>query len=367
MIEVKHLMKSFENGGTPLKDVNAVIEDGDIIAVLGPSGTGKSTFLRCLNMLDPPTRGQIFLNGEEITAPKYPLEQVRKKVGMVFQSFNLFENLSVIENLMLPQIRLLGKSRQEAYDRGMELLSSVGMAEKSLSLPKALSGGQKQRVAIARTLCMDPELVLFDEPTSALDPTMVDEVKAVIRQVAASGVTMLIVTHDMKLAREISTKVFYMDEGILYESGSPEEIFSHPKKERTRRFIGRLKILEQQIRSRDFDYYGLISSLNTFGARNMIAPKQILAAQSVTEELVMNMILPGLSSPSIRLVYEHGESPVSFSMEITYGGPEGDPLSLSAPENELPKMIIRSKVKSYHYEYREEAGEAANTIRILLN
>ena len=212
MIELRHLKKIYENA-EPLKDVSVTINDGDVIAVIGPSGTGKSTLIRCINLLEKPTGGQIILNGEEITAKGYDVRKARRKMGMVFQSFNLFGHLTVIENLMVPPMDLLGKSRQEAYEKGVELLRRVGLADKALNYPDELSGGQQQRVAIARTLAMDPEIILLDEPTSALDPTMVSEVQAVIRDLSRSGKTMMIVTHEMNFARAISNRVFYMDEG----------------------------------------------------------------------------------------------------------------------------------------------------------
>ena len=235
MIELKNLKKSYENS-TPLKDVNVVINDGDVISVIGPSGAGKSTLIRCINMLERPTGGRILLDGEDITAPGYDLSQARRRMGMVFQSFNLFGHLTVIENLMLAQIDILKRSKQEAYDKGIELLKRVGLSGRENQYPDELSGGQKQRVAIARTLAMDPDVILLDEPTSALDPTMVGEVQAVIRDLAKTGKTMMIVTHEMSFARAICNRVFYVDEGGIYEDGTPEQIFDHPEKELTRRF-----------------------------------------------------------------------------------------------------------------------------------
>ena len=202
MIQIEHLKKEYPNA-TPLKDVNVEIHDGDVISVIGPSGTGKSTLLRCINRLETPTDGHIWLDDVEITDPKCDLCKVRMRMGMVFQSFNLFGHLTVIENIMLSPMDLLGKSRQEAYDEGMRLLRTVGLAEKALNYPDELSGGQKQRIAIARTLAMDPEIILLDEPTSALDPTMVGEVQAVIRELAKTGKTLMIVTHEMNFARAI--------------------------------------------------------------------------------------------------------------------------------------------------------------------
>ena len=218
MISIQHLKKVYPNV-TPFSDVNVKIEKGEVISIIGPSGTGKSTLLRCLNLLETPTSGEIIVDGEAITAKGADISAVRRKMGMVFQAFNLFSHLTVIENIMLGPVDLLKLSRQEAYDEGMHLLNTVGLAEKALSYPDELSGGQKQRVAIARALAMKPEIILFDEPTSALDPTMVSEVLSVIRSLAREGLTMMIVTHEMKFARDVSTRIFYMDEGGIYEDG----------------------------------------------------------------------------------------------------------------------------------------------------
>ena len=272
MIQIEHLKKEYPNA-TPLKDVNVEIHDGDVISVIGPSGTGKSTLLRCINRLETPTDGHIWLDDVEITDPKCDLCKVRMRMGMVFQSFNLFGHLTVIENIMLSPMDLLGKSRQEAYDEGMRLLRTVGLAEKALNYPDELSGGQKQRIAIARTLAMDPEIILLDEPTSALDPTMVGEVQAVIRELAKTGKTLMIVTHEMNFARAICNRVFYMDEGGIYEDGTPEQIFDHPRRENTRRFIRKLKVLELKIESRDYDFLGMAGEIQTYCSRNQIAPR----------------------------------------------------------------------------------------------
>jgi len=238
MIELKHLCKKYENA-TPFNDINAVINDGDVISVIGPSGTGKSTLLRCINKLETPTSGQIIVDGVDITALGCDISEIRRKVGMVFQSFNLFAHRTIIENVMNGPVDLLGLSRQEAYDKSMELLHMVGMDSRALDYPDMLSGGQKQRVAIARAVAMDPEFILFDEPTSALDPTMVGEVQEVIRDLANMGKSMMIVTHEMKFAREICNRVFYLDQGGIYEEGTPEQVFDHPQKELTRRFLQR--------------------------------------------------------------------------------------------------------------------------------
>ena len=325
MISIHHLRKEYGNV-TPLKDVNAEIEKGEVISVIGPSGTGKSTLLRCINLLEKPTAGEILIDGEAITDPKCKVHLLRRRMGMVFQSFNLFNHMNIAENIMFAPVRLLGKSRQDAYDRAMELLRTVGLADKALSYPDELSGGQKQRVAIARTLAMDPEIVLFDEPTSALDPTMVSEVLTVIRKLAQEGLTMMIVTHEMKVARDVSTRVFYMDQGEIYEEGSAEDIFDHPKKERTRQFIKHLKVLRENITSRDFDFIGINGRIEEFGRHQMMSQRTIRSLQLRFEEVCEGTILTGAAQPfPIDLTIEYGSDDGSASMIIKYSGPHFDP------------------------------------------
>ncbi len=239
LIRIEHLRKEFPDV-TPLKDVNLEVRPGEVISIIGPSGTGKTTLLRCINRLEEPTSGKIIIDDEEVTAPNYDLTRIRRKVGMVFQSFNLFSNLNVAENIMTGPVRLLNKTKQEAYDEAMELLERVGLSEKALNYPDELSNGQKQRIAIMRALAMNPEVMLFDEPTSALDPTMVGEVLQVIKGLAGDGMTMLIVTHEMQFANDVSDRILYMDEGVIYEEGTPEQIFGSPQKDKTKSFISRL-------------------------------------------------------------------------------------------------------------------------------
>ena len=335
-----------------LGDVSVTINDGDVIAVIGPSGTGKSTLLRCINLLEKPTGGQIFLNGEEITARGYDARKARRKMGMVFQSFNLFGHLTVIENLMTPPMDLLGKSRQKAYDTAVGLLRRVGLADKALNYPDELSGGQQQRVAIARTLAMDPEIILLDEPTSALDPTMVSEVQAVIRDLSRTGKTMMIVTHEMNFARSISNRVFYMDEGGIYEDGTPEEIFEHPKKERTRRFIRRLKVLELAIDSRDFDFIGAGAEIDRYCLQNDIAAKEKYRIRLAVEELVQQILLPRLPLPDIRVAIEHEAQSESTGITVAYAGERFDPADT---DNELSYALLRSTAEELTYAY--DAGK----------
>ena len=337
MISIQHLKKAYPDA-TPLKDVNAEIKKGDVISVIGPSGTGKSTLLRCINRLEEATSGQIFIDGEEITAKDCKVHLLRRKMGMVFQSFNLFPNMTVIENIMKGPVDLLGKSRQEAYDYGMDLLRQVGMAGQALRFPDELSGGQKQRVAIARTLAMDPEIILFDEPTSALDPTMVGEVQAVIKSLADKGLTMMIVTHEMKFAREISNRVFYMDQGLIYEDGTPDQVFDHPQKERTRRFIKHLKTFDEYIESQDFDFVGINSRIEYFGRSYMMDQKTIHSAQTAFEELCVQSILPKLEKPDLRVTIEYSDRTGHAQMRAYYNG------GFNAAEamDDLPRMLLEN-------------------------
>jgi len=239
MISVRHLKKSY-GGVAVLKDVTAEIGKGEVISIIGPSGTGKSTFLRCLNRLETPDGGSILVDGVDVTDPKCDISAVRRKMGMVFQNFNLFGNQTVLGNVMVAQRDLLDVPEPAARQKALELLDRVGLASKADALPDELSGGQKQRVAIARALAMDPQILLFDEPTSALDPTMVGEVLAVMRNLAKTGMTMLVVTHEMGFARDVSTRVFYMDEGGIYEEGPSLELFNRPKRPKTVEFVGQV-------------------------------------------------------------------------------------------------------------------------------
>jgi polar amino acid transport system ATP-binding protein len=361
VIELIHLEKKYENV-TPLKDVNTVINRGDIISVIGPSGTGKSTLLRCINLLEKPTGGQILLDGEDITAPKYDPTRARRRMGMVFQSFNLFGHLTVIENLMLAQTEVLKKTRQEAYDTGAALLKRVGLAGREFQYPDQLSGGQKQRVAIARTLAMDPDLILLDEPTSALDPTMVGEVQAVIRDLAGTGKTMMIVTHEMNFARAICNRVFYMDQGGIYEDGTPEQIFDHPQKELTRRFIRKLKVLELLIDGREYDFIAAGSEIDQYCLRSNIPPRIKYRVRLAFEELVQQILLPVLDRTALHVLMEYSEENETATVSIAYGGGRFDP---AGGENELAYTVLSRSVHQLTYAYTESA-ELPNTVRALI-
>ncbi len=237
MIEVKGLCKSFVKDTPVLNGIDCRIEDGEQIVVIGPSGGGKSTFLRCLNMLEVPTSGHILIDGEDITAPHVNLNRIRTHMGMVFQHFNLFPHFTVLKNIWFAPAQLKLQSKEEAKENALKLLARVGLTDKADSYPSQLSGGQKQRIAIVRALAMNPKIMLFDEPTSALDPEMVGEVLDVMKELAESKMTMVVVTHEMGFAREVSTRVFFMDGGVIAEENTPEELFSNPVNPRTQQFL----------------------------------------------------------------------------------------------------------------------------------
>ena len=236
MIEIKNLKKQFGSLEV-LKGVNLKIDDGEVVSIIGPSGSGKSTLLRCINLLEQPTSGQVIIDGQDITARGVNIQKVREEVGMVFQHFNLFRNKNVLQNMIYAPMKVRGLSEKDATEKAMQLLERVGLVDKAHEYPSMLSGGQQQRVAIARALAMEPKTLLFDEPTSALDPEMVMEVLDVIKELAQSGMTIAIVTHEMGFAREVSDRVLFLDEGIIYEQGTPEEVFDHTRTDRARDFF----------------------------------------------------------------------------------------------------------------------------------
>ncbi len=351
MISIRNLSKTFSDGVSPLKNINAEIHKGDVISLIGPSGTGKSTLLRCINKLEAPTSGQIIVDGEDLTDKKTDILKVRQKLAMVFQSFNLFSHKMVIENLMMGPMDLLGLSKQEAFDRGIKYLKMVGLASKLYSYPDELSGGQKQRVAIARCLAMEPEIILFDEPTSALDPTMVSEVQAVISELARQGLTMMIVTHDMKFSREIANRIFYMDDGVIYEEGTPNEIFDNPKNEKTRAFVKRLRTLEYEITSKDFDLYDLNARVEEFASKHIMMKLQLNSIQLVLEELIMNFII--CKTHNIRLSLGFYEEDAAIEITLDYGGDQYNPFT-ECDGNDISMMLINKYINSYEFSFENK-------------
>ena len=358
MIEVKHLHKEYPNA-MPIRDMSITIGDGEIVSVIGPSGTGKSTFIRCLNRLETPTSGTITVDGICVTDKKCNLSAVRKRMGMVFQSFNLFGHLSVIENVMMPQIDLLGVDRQTAYDKAMELLKLVGLEGRALQYPGMLSGGQKQRVAIARTLSTDPDIILFDEPTSALDPTMVGEVQSVIRRLAETGKTMLIVTHELKFAKEVSTRVLFLTGGGVYEDGTPEQIFDHPQKELTRRFIRQLKVYENVPEEDGFDYPAVISGIEQFCLGNRVPRELTEKLLAATEELTAQIILPETGERKIAVCVEYDEKRLTAYAKFRYGREAFDPRTSG---NDIALALLNRQCADIEYHALENEAFANEII-----
>lgn len=361
MITVKNLSKRYDEKWI-LRDINAEIHRGEVISIIGPSGTGKSTFLRCLNLLEEPSGGSIVIDGTDILARDTNRPGLRQKMGMVFQAFNLYAHLTVLGNLTIGPMKLLGKSRAEAESKAKELLKSVGLSDKADSFPDELSGGQKQRVAIARCLAMDPEIVLFDEPTSALDPTMVSEVLGVIRRLAQEGMTMAIVTHEMEFAKSVSTRIFYMDEGVIYEQGTPKEIFDNPQRNKTRIFIHRIRTFKTHISSAEFDLFKLQGDMEGFCVKYTTDKRTIHSIFLTVEEMIMHVLLPIASdSPDIEVTLEYAEKQGVFRLIFTYKGPQGDPFDTDDADC-LSRRIIKGMAKSISYSPTADGNQTVITI-----
>ncbi|MBR3225460.1 MAG: amino acid ABC transporter ATP-binding protein [Atopobiaceae bacterium] len=345
IIEVRHLRKEYPNI-TPLKDVNATVEEGEVISIIGPSGTGKSTLIRCINRLETPTSGEIIVDGTDMCDPSTNLSAMRRKMGMVFQNYALFDHKLVVENLMMAPIDKLGLSKQEAYEQGIELLETVGLREKALNWPSELSGGQRQRVAIARALAMRPKILLFDEPTSALDPQMVSEVLAVITKLAEQGLTMLVVTHEMRFAQDASSRVFFMDKGELWESGPPEQIFKHPQRQETHDFIFRVRSWDWDINTASPDIYGLESSLEEYCNRQFMERRQIITCRLLIEEVLNGQLLEAAHKMGIRDLKAHitltaGEKGVDTVLTVDWRETfKNDEELFVALSNEVSQAIV---------------------------
>lgn len=348
MIKVEHLSKKF-GAVSVLQDITVDIRKGEVISIIGPSGTGKSTFLRCLNLLEKPSGGSIYIGGVDILDKKTDVPGIRRRMNMVFQSFNLFSHLSTLENLTLGQIKLLGMGRREAETRSLELLRLVGLAGKADSYPDELSGGQKQRVAIARCLAMDPEIILFDEPTSALDPTMVSEVLSVIRRLAKDGMTMLIVTHEMDFARDVSNRVFYMDEGLIYEEGTPQQIFEAPRKEKTRAFINRIRSFNYRISSPDYDLYAMNAEIEAF-CEKQILPKKTRHNLLLLLEELLQLYTPYLDRIVLEVTVAYSEKKESLELVCESTGEPLNPFDSSLLPDELGVTIINNLTESIAYQ-----------------
>lgn len=345
MIEIRNLTKAYtQPDGSQtlvLKGINCSISKGEVVSIIGPSGTGKSTLLRCINGIEHATGGEIIFQGENVLSPQTNINKVRQKMGMVFQNFNLFEHLTILENVTIGPIKLLGKSKAEAERDGMELLRSVGMAEKASCYPENLSGGQKQRVAIARCLSMEPDCILFDEPTSALDPTMVSEVLSVIRKLASQGMTMIIVTHEMRFARDVSSRIIFLSHGNIQEDGTPEKIFSNPKCEETRMFIQHTQRLHYDLLTQDSDVYQLYGEINNFCMKYGLQ-HQNFNIQLILEELLMETAKDSRPA-SIDILY--GEKSHDLQLHIKLPSLHQSILEIT---NEYSKAIITNLCSNFN-------------------
>lgn len=335
MISVKNLCKSYD-GLQILKDVNIDFPDGSTTVIIGGSGCGKSTLLRCLNLLEKPDCGTIEIDGEDIVTAKN-VDKLRQKLGMVYQSFNLFSHLSVLENIILAPMKVKKISKEEAISKAYELLKMVGMENRATHMPDQLSGGQKQRVAIARALAMEPEVMLFDEPTSALDPTMVDEVETVIKRLVDSGMTSIIVTHEMRFARNIASNILFLAEGGVYEEGSPDQIFDNPQKDLTRRFIYRSRMHEEALNKTDIDIYELCSRIRQYAIAYGLTRKQSKGIEYFCEELIYPLIM--FNNAVLRIIADENRNEYSITAE--FKGLNKDPLSLECID-ELGLSIVKA-------------------------
>lgn len=346
LVEIKALSKRFGEEFV-WRDINETVEKGDVVVILGNSGCGKTTLLRCINLLETPTSGQIFIDGDEITAPDADIDKIRRKMGMVYQNFNLFSHLTVLENVIKAPMLLDKVPRAQAVKEGMEYLRMVGMQERADFMPDQLSGGQKQRVAIARCLAMKPKLILFDEPTSALDPTMVDEVLAVIRNLAKGGLTCMIVTHEMDFAKNVASKIIFLADQGVYEEAPPVEFFGHPKREKTVAFVRKLKTYTYKAKVSEIDVYTLLAQVNAYCGKYAFPLKTANRVQLVVEELLSCLQSMGKDgNMGLTVAYEGatGKKEVTLRDQVC----EGNILE-SDKMDELSAMIIQSCAAEIKY------------------
>jgi polar amino acid transport system ATP-binding protein len=360
LIQVEHLSKSFGSLEV-LRDVSLTVEEGECIVIIGGSGCGKSVFLRLLDLLETTDAGRIIIGGDEITAKGANVNRIRQKMGMVYQGFHLFEHMDVLDNLTLAPIRLRGEAPEVAKQKALELLKMVSLESRKHAMPKVLSGGQKQRIAIARCLAMEPQIMLFDEPTSALDPTMVGEVLATMRMLAKRGMTMIVVTHEMAFAREVGTRILYFDEHGIYEQGTPEDIFDHPKKPKTEAFIHKMKYFSQKIDRRDFDLMQLQGGIWGFAVKYGIGDKFARRLQLCAEELIYEMLsgaVAGDEAVNLDINISYSELDKSIQLELTCDGREYNPFLV--PEDDeahLGVTILRNVAQEISYTFQNEISQ----------
>ncbi len=348
IIKTEALSKRFGDNGV-LDGIDCEIHEGDIVSIIGPSGCGKSTFLRCLNGLEKPDSGHIFVDGEDIVARGADLPGVRAKVGMVFQEMNVFRHLDVLENVMLGPLKVRKMPREEAEKKAMDLLRMVGLGEMLHAAPDSLSGGQKQRVAIARTLAMDPKVILFDEPTSALDPSRKSEVLSVIKELARQGRTMVIVTHEMQFARDVSTRVLFLQRGRIVEEGTPEQVFDHPRELLTQVFVNNLRSLIFDIGSPDYDLYKLNGEIEWFCQRNNLG-RFYVSLELIVEEMLTKMM--PFTGP-IHICVHCREMSREVSVEMVQERFSGQIVGREGTD-EISMMLLRGLCKSITEEQRGE-------------
>ena len=355
IIRISGMKKSYGSFDV-LRDINLDVHKGEVISIIGPSGTGKSTFLRCLNLLEQPTSGSILIDGEDILKPDANVPLLRRRMGMVFQSFNLFNGMSVLDNLCLAPMLLLGKSREDAEKRALELLQMVGMAERAEALPDQLSGGQKQRIAIARALAMDPEILLFDEPTSALDPTMVNEVLGVMTRLARQGMTMLVVTHEMRFARQVSSRVLFFADGVVYEDGTPDQLFDNPQRERTKQFIQQIHETTFIIESEYFDWFAMMSQMEQFCQQYNLSRQRTTNVLHVVDESLAILSSGGKAiQPDTVLTLSYSEKDDSLQLSINSQQAIGSD-AFNTDNDDLAVTILRN--------YCRDINVGGNDLRI---
>ncbi len=345
MIKICGLKKQYND--IIFQNVDLEIEKGEAVVIIGGSGCGKSTLLRCINRLVVPEEGSIFIEGEDILAPNADVAKIRKKLGMVYQSFNLFSHLNVMENMILAPMKVMGLSKAEAIAQAEELLSIVGMENRKYHMPSSLSGGQKQRAAIARALAMKPEIMLFDEPTSALDPTMVDEVEGVIRRLNQSGMTCVIVTHEMRFAKSIASKVVFLAEKGIYEYGTAEQIFENPSRELTRQFLYRSRMLERKITRDSTDLYALCSEIRAFAQPYGYTQRQAHGMDFICDEFILSLFGSGdPKADDITLRFVADENGDVHTLLLEFHNMTADPLKHKALD-ELNMVLLSQFTKSF--------------------
>lgn len=371
VIEVRGLHKSFGD----LKVLNGVdfsVEEGERVVIIGGSGCGKSVFLRCIELLETPDAGKIFVNGQEITAPDCNIDEIRRGMGMVYQKFNLFTYMNVMENLCIAPMKLLGMTKIEAEKKATELLTQVGLVSKAKVYPGVLSGGQQQRIAICRSLMMDPKVILFDEPTSALDPTMVSEVLAVIRMLAKRKLTMIIVTHEMNFAQEVANRILFFADGGIYEQGTPEEIFEHPKREKTIAFIQCQKYFRYEIYGRDFDLLEMQGRIWNFAEKYGVNTNNAHKLQLCCEETIYTMMsgcydIEDEISMTVDITYT--ETDKTSQLNLTCTGKNYNPFNLDDEEDEsleenLSVMILKKAAKDFSHTYEDGMNKITLKLRL---